>query len=309
MIKGSRVLITGGTGSLGKELVRQLLDAGSRVVVYSRNEERQYELQQEHRHTSLELKIGDVRDTATLSDALRGCDFAIHAAAMKDVIFCERQPTQCVFNNIDGSRSFIEAVKRSKVKKAVGVSTDKAAAPSNVYGASKYIMEKMFEEANRYSETTFSSVRFGNMIDSRGSLVSAWKQNPQGEIKLTHPEVARFFFSVAEAAETTLHALEVARGGEVYIRKMKKARIKDVLAVITGKNEFEIMGLFPGEKIHEDLVSQNEVGYCWEHDSYFSITPDQPNPTPPPMFNTENAAAFSLDELRKLIFPERNGKV
>ncbi len=304
MIKNSKILITGGTGSLGFELTR-ILSEHNKIIVYSRNEERQYEMKQQFKNVPLIFRIGDVRDTDTLEYSLRGCDYVIHAAAMKDVIMCEEQPTQTVYNNIDGSRSVITAAYKAKVKKAVAVSTDKAAAPSNVYGASKYIMEKMFAEANHFSETLFCSVRFGNMIDSRGSLVSIWKQNPNREIKITHPEISRFFFTVNDGANTVIQALEMAKGGEIFIKKMKMAKIKDVLTLITGKKEFEVMGLFPGEKVHEDLLSQNEVHHTFEQDDYYVIRPMEHNPNPPKIFSTENAVPFSPEELKELVFNAR----
>jgi UDP-N-acetylglucosamine 4,6-dehydratase len=301
MIKGHKIFITGGSGSLGHELAHQLSEH-NQIVIYSRNEESQYNMQQTFHGKAVEFFIGDVRDRYSLELALGGCDLAIHAAAMKDLIMCERQPTQTFLNNIEGSKSFIEAIKRSDVKKAIAVSTDKAASPSNVYGASKYIMEKMFEEANRTSDKIFASVRFGNMIDSKGSLVFIWKNNPDKEYKLTHPEVSRFFFTLREGAETVVEALSKAEGGEIFIRKMKKAKIVNILKMITGRENFEIMGLYPGEKIHEDLLSKNEVNYCHEQSRYYVIRPDELNENPPEMFSTENAVEFTTEELGELIY-------
>ncbi|MBF0236082.1 MAG: polysaccharide biosynthesis protein [SAR324 cluster bacterium] len=301
MIKGSKILITGGTGSLGQELTRQLCEH-NQVVVYSRNEERQYLMKQVFKNAPVTFYIGDVRDQSTLEYALYGCDLAIHAAAMKDVIMCEDQPTQTYLNNIIGSKFFIDAVRNiSSVKKAIAVSTDKAAAPSNVYGSSKYIMEKMFEEADNHSEQTFCSVRFGNMINSKGSLISIWKANPQQEIKLTHPEISRFFFTVQDAAQTVITAMEKAQGGEIWIKKMKKAKIYDILRLITKRTEFEIIGLFPGEKVHEELVSNNEARYCHEELDYYVVRPHSLNSNPIPMFSTENAESFTENELIQLL--------
>lgn len=301
--KGSRILVTGGTGSLGQELVRKLADE-NHVVVYSRNEERQYLMKQRLGAANVSYLIGDVRDQETVEYAMRGCDYVIHAAAMKDLIMCEAQPTQTYLNNVDGSKAVIRAARNvSSIKKVVAVSTDKAASPSSVYGCSKYIMEKLFEEADRVSDATFLSVRFGNMINSTGSLISVWKQNPQmhAGIKLTHPDVARFFFTLSDGADTVLQAMFVGQGGEVFIKKMKKARILNILREITGRQDFEIMGLFPGEKVHEELVSQNEVHYCFEFGDYYVLRPNEINPNPPDMFSTENAVEFSQSELRELL--------
>ena len=301
--KGSRVLVTGGTGSLGQELARKLA-SDNHVVVYSRNEERQYLMKQRLASANVSYLIGDVRDQETLEYAMRGCDYVVHAAAMKDLIMCEEQPTQTYLNNVDGSKAVIRAARNvAGIQKVVAVSTDKAASPSSVYGCSKYIMEKLFEEADRVSDATFLSVRFGNMINSTGSLISVWRQNPQmhASIKLTHPDVARFFFTLSDGADTVLQAMAVGQGGEVFIKKMKKALIFNILREITGRQEFEIMGLFPGEKVHEELVSQNEVHYCFEFGDYYVLRSNEINPNPPKMFSTENAIEFSKSELIELL--------
>ena len=297
-----RVLITGGSGSLGRELVN-FLKTSNEVVIYSRNEERQYEMQKNLGHLpNLTYVIGDVRDEHTLSDALRGCTIAIHAAAMKDLIFCENQPVQTYLNNLIGTHSFLQAVKKNgTIKKACGISTDKAASPSSVYGCTKYIMEQMFRESAKYTDCIMSSVRFGNMINSKGSLIGEWKANPNKVICLTHPDVARFFFTVKDGANTVLEAINSAKNGELYIRKMKQARIYDILKLITGRDEFPIIGLFPGEKIHEELVSENEAPYCHDLDHYYVVRPEFKNEAPPQMYSTQNAPAFSKNELTELL--------
>jgi len=303
MFTNEKVLISGGAGSLGRELTR-LLCAENDVVVYSRSEERQFEMQQLAKAwvPNVHYVIGDVRDENTLADAMRGCTVAIHAAAMKDLIMCEDQPVQTCLNNITGTASFLQSVKRTPtIKRACGVSTDKAASPSSVYGCSKYIMEQMFREAASYSDCIMSAVRFGNMIDSKGSLVTEWRRNPDKPVGLTHPDVARFFFTVNEGARTVLSALERANNGEILIRKMKQARIYDVLRIITGCEKFKIIGLFPGEKIHEELVSAGEAPYCHDVGEYYAVRPNHLNPDPPQMYSTSNAPAFSEAELRELI--------
>lgn len=299
--KGKKILITGGTGSLGQELARKLAPDNS-LVIYSRNEERQYLMRQSLEGRDIVYRVGDVRDQETLEYAMRGCDYVIHAAAMKDLIMCEAQPTQTCLNNIEGSKSVIRAARNvTGIKKVIAVSTDKAASPASVYGCSKYIMEKMFEEADQVSDATFLSVRFGNMINSSGSLISVWKANPEQEIRLTHPEIARFFFTVSDGADTVLQAMSLGQGGEVFIKKMKKARIYSILRAITGRPEFEIIGLFPGEKVHEELVSTNEVHYCFEFGDYYVLRPSEINPHPPEMFSTENAIEFTETELAELL--------
>jgi len=302
MIENKKILITGGTGSLGQELTKQLC-MSNKIVIYSRNEERQYNMSQHFNNTNIQFLIGDIRDTETLQNAMQNCDYVIHAAAMKDLIMCEAQTTQTYLNNIVGSKSVIVASSNiSSISKVIAVSTDKAASPSNVYGASKYIMEKLFSEADSQSQKAYASVRFGNMIDSKGSLIDIWKKNPDQNIKLTHPEVTRFFFTVKDAAETVLTALKKLKGGEIYIKKMKAAKIYDILRIITKRDQFDIIGLFPGEKIHEDLVSCNEVQYCHDFGDYYVVIPDKQNPNPPAKFSSENAEYFSDRELENLIF-------
>lgn len=302
MIKDKKILITGGTGSLGKALVREL-GKGNQIVIYSRNEERQYEMMKEFNNPNLTFRIGDVRDTETLKFALRGCDMAIHAAAMKDLIMVEEQPTQGYLNNIIGSKSFIQAViETPSVKKAVGISTDKAAAPSNAYGMTKYIMERLFIEADKNSDMTFVCTRFGNIIDSHGSLISFWKEHPDLEVKLHHPDMRRFFFRLADAVNIVITAAEKANGGEIYIPKMKQASILDILKTIFKKESFEVVGISPGEKIHEDLVGESERYFTFEEKDFYVLRPGQANVNPPAAFSTQNAERATGDELRALIY-------
>ncbi len=302
-MKNKIILITGGTGSLGVELTHQLHE-NNKIIVYSRNEERQYLMKQQFKnHPNISYVIGDVRDTDTLTFALNKCNYAIHTAAMKDVLMCEVQPTQTYLNNIEGSRSFIKACLNAKAEKAVAISTDKAASPSNVYGCTKYIMEKLFEEAGQQSTSTvFCNARFGNMIDSTGSLVSVWKNNPKMDVKLTHPEVSRFFFTKKEAAQTVIEALLRAKNGETFIKQMKAARIKDILRMIQQKNDFEIIGLFPGEKLHEDLLSYTELKNCFFENGFYVIKPNQQSNETFKTHSSLNAEYFTDDELKKLIW-------
>lgn len=302
ILKNKKILITGGTGSLGREIA-EILGRDNELVIYSRNEERQYLMQKDFESLGkISYYIGDVRDTDSLRYAMTGCDYAIHAAAMKDLIMCERQATQTVLNNIVGSQSFIRAVELSSVERAVAVSTDKAASPSNVYGCSKYIMEKLFEEAGLHSNKHFSSVRFGNMIDSTGSLVTHWRDNPKLQVKLTHKDVSRFFFTRKDGVEAVVKTLLEAKSGETYIKEMKAAKIFDILSIIQDKEDFEIMGLFPGEKIHEDLLGASESRNCFYENGYYIIRPNKINPTPPNVHNTMTAKYFDKEELRSLIF-------
>jgi len=301
MIKNKKILITGGTGSLGSILTAQLGE-NNQILVYSRNEERQFLLQKKLHNPNIKFVIGDIRDTETLSNALRHCDYAIHAAAMKDVIFCENQPTQAYLNNIEGSKSFIKAAESAGIKKAIAISTDKAASPSNVYGMTKYIMEKLFAEANQYSETDFCSTRFGNMIDSSGSLINFWKNNPTSDIKITDERMERFFFTVSDAVNTVVNTINLAKKGEILVPKMKKARIKSILQIITGKKEFECIGLFPGEKIYEELIGEHEKLFSTEYENYFIINPYEPSKHPAGAYSTQHAEELTMEEIKNLIY-------
>jgi UDP-N-acetylglucosamine 4,6-dehydratase len=300
-LKNHSILITGGTGSLGKALTKELVK-NNKIVIYSRNEERQYEMMKDFNSPNIKFRIGDVRDTETLKAALRGCDIAIHAAAMKDLMMIEEQPTQGCLNNIEGSRSFLQAVQESpSVKKAIGISTDKAAAPSNVYGMTKYIMEKLFIEAGKNSDKIFACSRFGNMIDSRGSLITFWKEHPEVDVKIHHLEMARFFFTLNDAVRTVIDTICQAKSGNIFIPKMKRAKILDILKVIFKKDIFKVSGISPGEKIHEDLVGESERFFCFDLPDYYVIKAGVLNSTPPAAFSTLNAESFTDEELKRLI--------
>lgn len=301
LIRGKTILITGGTGSLGQALTEKLLPL-NKVVVLSRNEERQFLMKKKFASDSLSFFIGDVTDLASLRRAIVGCDVVIHAAAMKDLDMCESQPSQAMRNNVLGSEAVIAAsLETSSVQTIVAVSTDKAATPSSVYGCTKYIMEKLFLDANyRSSGKSFLSVRFGNMLDSTGSLLSYWRDNPNShaDIRLSHPEATRFFFTVIEAAETVIQAAVRGEPGETWIRNMKKIRIVDAARIITGRSNFEVKGLNPGEKPHEFLVSDSEAPYCFFAGDFYVYRPNKLNPNHPPSLSSEWADPFSEKELR-----------
>ncbi len=302
MIKNKKILVTGGTGSLGKALVQEL-GRDNQVVIYSRNEERQYEMKKEFNNPNLTFRIGDVRDIETLKYALRGCDIAIHAAAMKDLIMVEEQPTQGYLNNIIGSKSFIEAVIATpSVKTAIGISTDKAASPSNAYGMTKYIMEKLFIEADHNSDTTFACTRFGNIIDSHGSLITFWKEHPDIEVKLHHADMRRYFFKLTDAVKVVTDAIEKAEGGEIFIPKMKAAGIYDILRTIFKRDSFDIVGISPGEKIDEDLIGESERYFTFDEGDYYVVRSGTANTNPPEAYSTKNAERYNDAELSKLIY-------
>lgn len=302
-ISSEKILITGGTGSLGQRLTRDLCES-NQVVVFSRNEERQFLMKQQLSNQNVSFLVGDVADSRAIDRAMWGVTMVIHAAAMKDLDICEVQPSETVRNNIIGSQVVAQAaLLNSSVKKVLAVSTDKAATPSSVYGSSKYIMEKIFEEASKAGKKDFLSVRFGNMIDSSGSLLTYWRDNPQvhDSILISHRDVSRFFFSVKNASETVIAALSDGRNGETWIRKMKKISILDALQVITGRDDFEVKGLNPGEKVHESLVSDEETRHCFLESDFYVLRPGHLNANPPSELNSESAEAFSKEEIRDLL--------
>ena len=303
-LKNETILITGGTGSLGQGLTKDLLK-NNKIIIYSRNEERQHEMRSNFNNKNLKFIIGDIRDYDTMKDSLTDVTIAIHTAAMKDTIYCEEQPHQTILNNIEGSISFIKACKYNEsLKKVIAISTDKAASPSSVYGCSKYIMEKLFVEASQYVKFDMFVARFGNLIDSKGSLIYSWKADPKKDIKITHTNVSRFFFTINEAKDTILDGIRLCSNGDILIKKMKAAYIRDILKVITGKETFDQIGLYPGEKLHELLLSESEAKLCVELDDYFIISNDKKQKTNliTNEFSSLSASKFSLGEIRNMIY-------
>ena len=277
----------------------------NKIIIYSRNEERQHEMRLNFNNENLKFIIGDIRDYDSIKDALSNVTIAIHSAAMKDTIYCEEQPHQTILNNIEGSMSFIKACKQYKsLKKVIAISTDKAASPSSVYGCSKYIMEKLFVEASQHVKFDMFVVRFGNLIDSKGSLIHTWKANPRRDIKITHKDVSRFFFTIKEAKDTILDSIKLCSNGDIIIKKMKAAYIRDILKVITGKETFDQIGLFPGEKLHELLLSESEAKFCIELDDYFIISnnKNQKANLITNEFSSFSASKFTLSEIKNMIF-------
>jgi len=302
-LEGEKIFITGGAGSLGRMLAR-ILSPSNQVVIYSRSEERQFEMQQEIGDRNIQYMIGDVRDCQELTRALQGCTIAIHAAAMKDILRCQRQPLQAILNNICGTRAFLEAAIQNRIGKIIGVSTDKAASPASVYGASKYLMEHLVLEASQTISGQAYCIRFGNMIDSKGSLVPIWKNNPNRNISISALGVSRFFFTVKTAATRVIQVLISGKNGLIYIPKMKQAKIIKILQLLTGKKEFLMNGLCAGEKLHEILVSEEERKFCFEEDDFFVLDYRKVNTCPPKIPTSEWAEEIPQEELYKMICSE-----
>ncbi len=280
---GSSVLITGGTGSFGQKFVRTLLTdhEPSRVVVFSRDELKQSEMAQTDiaraNEDRLRFFLGDVRDQDRLRRAMEGIDTVVHAAALKQVPASEYNPMEFVKTNILGAQNVIEAALDTGVKRVVALSTDKAAAPINLYGASKLVSDKLFTAANNIKgarDLRFSVVRYGNVMGSRGSVVPFFLDRVStGVLPITDPEMTRFNISLDEGVNLVLWALEHARGGEIFVPKIPSFRITDLAEAIAPSAEHRIVGIRPGEKIHEEMVTMSDSFSTVDVGPYFAIMP------------------------------------
>jgi len=265
MFAGKSVLITGGTGSFGRAFIRRVLDENpgvARLIVYSRDELKQFEMQQAF--TTDELKrlrffLGDVRDLPRLTLALQDVDFVIHAAAQKQVPAAEYNPFECVKTNIIGAQNLIDACLNTSVTRVVALSTDKAAAPINLYGATKLVSDKLFTAANNIvgkRDLRFSVVRYGNVMGSRGSVIPFFlKMRETGTLPITDPAMTRFNITLGEGVQMVLDALAEANGGEIFVPKISSYRIVDVAEAIAPGCKTEVVGIRPGEKLHEEMIT------------------------------------------------------
>lgn len=276
------ILITGGTGSFGQKCVRMLLETSGakKIIIFSRDELKQLCMQNDLSDPDVRLRffIGDVRDTERLKMAFRGVDYVIHAAALKQVPTLEYNPFEAIKTNIIGTQNVINAALDCGVKKVVFVSTDKAANPANLYGATKLCAERLIISSNSYSGengTLFAAVRYGNVFGSRGSLVKIIEdQRAKGEVTLTHEEMTRFWITLEEGVNLVLMALEKMRGGEIFVPKIPSMRIKDFIQVLAPECRLLIIGIRPGEKIHEVLITPEEARHAKEYSDYYIILPE-----------------------------------
>lgn len=281
-LKDKSILVTGGTGSFGRKFVKTLLEntEARRVIVFSRDELKQSEMQREFSKHDERLRffIGDIRDLERLQRAFHGVDYVIHAAALKHVPILEYNPFEAVKTNILGTQNIISAALDQGVQKVVLVSTDKAANPANLYGATKLCAERLMISANAYSGvngTRFGIVRYGNVFGSRGSLVKILEeQKIKGEVTLTHEEMTRFWITLDQGVNLVLMALEKMHGGEIFIPKIPSMRIKDFIITIAPNCKMVVTGIRPGEKLHEVLITQEEARHTKEFDKYFVILPE-----------------------------------
>lgn len=283
MLQGRSILITGGTGSFGKAFVKEILQQypeTKRLVIFSRDELKQFEMSQEfppERYPAIRYFIGDVRDAARLSRALEGVDTVIHAAALKQVPAAEYNPFECIKTNILGAQNVIEACLDAGVKDVVALSTDKAAAPINLYGATKLCSDKLFTAANNIRgnrDIRFSVVRYGNVMGSRGSVIPFFMdRRSTGVLPITDPLMTRFNISLEEGVEMVIWALKNAQGGEIFVPKIPSYRITDVAAAIGPDCEYPVVGIRPGEKIHEEMITASDSFNTVDLGRYYAILP------------------------------------
>ncbi len=283
MLQDKSLLITGGTGSLGKALtafIFQKYPDIRRLVIYSRDEQKQYHMAQEYPHSkfpAIRFFIGDVRDFDRLKMAMKGIDFVIHAAAMKHVPIAEYNPMECVKTNILGAENVINACLETDVKRVVALSTDKAAAPVNLYGATKLASDKLFVAANNikgWNPIMFSVVRYGNVMGSNGSVIPYFLQKKkEGVLPITDPNMTRFNITLQGGVEMVLHALGTAWGGEIFVPKIPSYRINDVAEAIGPECEKPVVGIRPGEKVHEEMITSSDSFYTYDLGKYYAILP------------------------------------
>lgn len=289
MFANASILVTGGTGSWGHELIQQLLERNpKKIIVFSRNESKQVAMQRKFDDDRLVFHIGDIRDKESLSAACRNVDYIFHLAALKHVHICEDQPYEALKTNVIGTQNVIEAAIERKVKKVVYISTDKAANPSNFYGMTKAIGEKLIVYANMLmeSETTFVCVRGGNVLGTSESVIHLFmrQMKEKNEISITDYRMTRFFMTIHDAISLLFKATEKSKGGEIFVMAMPACRIIDLAEVLVesmGKTgvAFKEIGIRPGEKIHEILFSENEQDYTIVYDDeYFVILPSTQSP-------------------------------
>lgn len=282
-LNGKAVLITGGTGSLGKALTKTILEQWpniKRLVIYSRDEQKQFQMAQEYpdsKYPAIRYFIGDVRDFDRLKRAFNQIDYVIHAAAMKHVPIAEYNPDECVKTNINGADNVIRASLETSVSRVVALSTDKACAPINLYGATKLTSDKLFIAANNIKgdkPIKFSVVRYGNVMGSNGSVMPFFlKKRGEGKLPITDPNMTRFNISLDEGVGMVLHALESAWGGELFVPKIPSYKITDVATAIAPECEQEIVGIRPGEKVHEEMITSSDSFTTYDLGKYYVILP------------------------------------
>jgi UDP-N-acetylglucosamine 4,6-dehydratase/5-epimerase len=281
MFENSSILITGGTGSFGKKCAAMLTQfyRPRRVIIYSRDEFKQFELSQKMTHPAMRFFLGDVRDLPRLNTAFRGVDYVIHAAALKQVPAAEYNPMECIKTNVLGAENVISAAYQNGVKKVIALSTDKAACPINLYGATKLVSDKLFVSSNHIAgdrETRFSVVRYGNVLGSRGSVVpyfSSLLAKNAKELPITDQRMTRFSITLEQGVQFVLKAFERMKGGELFVPKIPSIRITEVARVMAPNLPHKLVGIRPGEKVHEVMCPLDDAHLTLEFEDHFVIQP------------------------------------
>ncbi len=281
MFNGKTILVTGGTGSFGKKFIATVLSRyqPARLIVYSRDELKQFEMQQRFNHPCMRYFIGDVRDAERLDMAMRDVDFVVHAAALKQVPADEYNPMECIKTNVGGAENVIKAALNNGVQKVIALSTDKAANPINLYGATKLCSDKLFVAANNMAgknPTIFSVVRYGNVVGSRGSVVPFFDnliKSGASTLPITHPEMTRFWLTLQQGVDFVLSNFQRMRGGELFVPKIPSVKITDLAAAMAPTLKQEIIGIRAGEKLHEVMCPADDSFHTYEFNDYYVIAP------------------------------------
>jgi len=277
MIEGSVILLTGGTGSFGQAFTRMVLDKckPKSIRIFSRGEALQLDMHNNFNDPRLRFLIGDVRDRERVKRAMVGVDIVVNSAALKQVPTSEYNPIEAVKTNIDGAINIIDAAIDCGVKKVISISSDKAANPANLYGATKLVMERLMTQANVYGNTKFSCVRHGNVVGSRGSMVSLLPSMIKaGVVTITNESMTRFWITLERASTLLLNSISIMKGGEIFIPKIPSMGLKDLLDELAPDTKRRVIGVRPGEKIHETLITEDEARHTKEFDEYYIIEPE-----------------------------------
>ena len=325
VFEGKKILITGGTGSLGNALTSRLLNDGVDTIrIFSRNENKQITMESKFNDDRLRFLLGDVRDYARLVRAMEDIDIVFHAAALKHVPVIEYNPFEAIKTNVIGSQNVIDACLEENVEKAVAIGTDKAVSPLNTYGATKLLMEKLFVTASNYlkperHKTKFFALRYGNVLGSSGSVIPKFIQQIKNKekITITDPNMTRFSISMDKALDFILHATEIAKGSEIFIPKLRAYTIKDVKDALfesLQKTDEENIGIREGEKLNEILINSDEIRYTWEYENMYMILnpsvqkhvsldefPNKNRVADMNDYSSGNVEKISKDEMKKII--------
>jgi UDP-N-acetylglucosamine 4,6-dehydratase (inverting) len=279
VFENKTILLTGGTGSFGRKFAKLTLEKANpkQIIIFSRDEMKQWMMAQEFSDPRIEFVIGDIRDKDSLRRVARGIDYIVHAAATKIVPLSEYNAFECVKTNILGSMNVIDVAIEMGVSKVVALSTDKASAPVNLYGATKLAADKLFVAANvnsRHSQTTFSVVRYGNVMGSRGSVIPFFESlKNKEEIPITDTEMTRFMITLEQAIELVWESFTDSLGGEIYVKKIPSIKVINIAKVISPNARFKIIGIRPGEKLHEQMIGQEDSPNTFEYEEYYKILP------------------------------------